>query len=236
MLPPHGVSGGRRETPSARDGGGCSLTSLERAVLDVHRAGDVPGFRDSGAVLSFPSHRRSRSRRAACSSTTGATSCRCGADVARAVADRVKGPRRAASRGEQLALGRLYERAGDRDRAHRSLRDGRRERWRRGRAARGARAAGGVARREARYEEAARAWEDVLAPSGRDGASSLDVGGNEALAIHHEHRRRDLATARRYAEALERQASARARRDVDHRIRRIDRKLGRTKRGRDAFT
>jgi len=52
----------------------------------------------------------------------------------------------------------------------------------------------------------------------------------EALAIHHEHRARDLAAARQYADGLSRTASGRARQDAAHRLGRIDRKL----KGKDA--
>src|SRR5262245_15524624 len=43
MLPTARRLWRRREMASALDGG-CNLTSLERAVLGVHRVGDVPGF------------------------------------------------------------------------------------------------------------------------------------------------------------------------------------------------
>ena len=225
MLPAARRLWRRRETSSALDGG-CNLTSLERAVLDVHRVGDVPGFEiparyfhfirtsDQPSVEPVLEHNRLDIVSLA-------------ALMSHALWLIGEGPEACREPGEQLALGRLYERAGDRDRAHRSYEmaaasvgdgDVRREAL--------ARLAASL-RREARFEEAARAWEGVLAVRGRDEASSLDVMANEALAIHHEHRRRDLQTARRYAEALERQASARARRDVDHRIKRIDRKLKR---------
>ena len=229
MLPAARRLWRRRETSSALDGG-CNLTSLERAVLDVHRVGDVPGFEiparyfhfirtgDQPSVEPVLEHNRLDIVSLA-------------ALMSHALWLIGEGPEACREPGEQLALGRLYERAGDRDRAHRSYEmaaasvgdgDVRREAL--------ARLAASL-RREARFEEAARAWEGVLAVRGRDGASSLDVMANEALAVHHEHRRRDLQAARRYAEALERQASARARRDVDHRIKRIDRKLGRTEKG-----
>jgi hypothetical protein len=229
MLPAARRLWRRREMSGALDGG-CNLTSLERAVLDVHRVGDVPGFEiparyfhflrtgDQPAVEPVLEHNRRDIVSLA-------------ALMSHALWLIGEGPEACREPGEQLALGRLYERAGDRDRAHRAYEmaaasvgdaDVQREAL--------ARLAASL-RRETRYEEAARAWEGVLAVRSRDGRSSLDVLANEALAIHHEHRRRDLETARQYAEALERQASARARRDVDHRIKRIDRKLGRTGKG-----
>jgi uncharacterized protein YprB with RNaseH-like and TPR domain len=223
MLPAARRLWRRREMANALDGG-CNLTSLERAVLDVHRVGDVPGFEiparyfhflrtgDRPAVEPVLEHNRRDIVSLA-------------ALMSHALWLIVEGPQACREPGEQLALGRLYERAGDSDRARQCCEmaaasiggaDVRREAL--------ARLAASL-RRDARYEDAARAWEGVLAVRGRDESSSLDLMANEALAIHHEHRRRDLATARRYAEALERQASARLRRDVDHRIKRIDRKL-----------
>ena len=223
MLPAARRLWRRREVSSALDGG-CNLTSLERAVLDVHRIGDVPGFEiparyfhflrtgDQPAVEPVLEHNRRDIVSLA-------------ALMSHALWLIHEGPEACRESGEQLALGRLYERAGDRERAHQAYEmaaatvgdaDVRREAL--------ARLAASL-RREARYDEAAQAWEGVLAVSGHRGASSLDALANQALAVHHEHRRRDLTAARRYAEALGRQASARARCDVDHRIKRIDRKL-----------
>ena len=45
----------------------------------------------------------------------------------------------------------------------------------------------------------------------------------EALAIHHEHRSRDLAQARRFAEQTRRVAGAH--RGIDQRLARLDRKI-----------
>jgi hypothetical protein len=225
MLPAARRLWRRREMSSALDGG-CNLTSLERAVLDVHRVGDVPGFEiparyfhflrtgDQPAVEPVLEHNRQDIVSLA-------------ALMSHALWLIGEGPEACREPGEQLALGRLYERAGERARAHQSYEmaaasvgdaDVQREAL--------ARLAASL-RREARHEDAARAWEGVLSVRGRGGSASLDVMANEALAVHNEHRRRDLAAARRYAEALEQQVSARARRDVDHRIKRIDRKMRR---------
>jgi hypothetical protein len=82
-------------------------------------------------------------------------------------------------------------------------------------------------RRQDRYEEAAAAWQGLLALAGgpRPASGSLERRAAEALAIHHEHRARDLASARHYAETLCADATGRAREDADHRLGRIDRKL-----------
>jgi hypothetical protein len=62
------------------------------------------------------------------------------------------------------------------------------------------------------------------------GLSPIDRRAAEALAIHHEHRARDLATARRYAEALRTETSGRKRQQILHRLGRLDRKLKQTER------
>jgi hypothetical protein len=52
----------------------------------------------------------------------------------------------------------------------------------------------------------------------------------EALAVHHEHRERDLTRARTLAmRALHAEDDARRRAAVTHRLDRLDRKLGRTR-------
>ena len=78
------------------------------------------------------------------------------------------------------------------------------------------------------FDEAAAAWQGVLGSAGRAarGDAALERRAAEALAIHHEHRARDLAAR----EALRgsrsrRDASGRARQDVAHRLGRLDRKL-----------
>ena len=103
-------------------------------------------------------------------------------------------PTPAATSAEQLALGRLYERAGDRARAIRVVRHG------------GARRSTADVRRHAlarlaallarddRHDEAAAAWRGVLdLARGRARRSRRSTRrAVEALAIHHEHRARDL--------------------------------------------
>ena len=61
----------------------------------------------------------------------------------------------------------------------------------------------------------------------RYGASpALEQRAVQALAIHYEHRARDLEAAHRYAERLNRQASGRARQSAAHRLGRIEKKMG----------
>jgi hypothetical protein len=81
-------------------------------------------------------------------------------------------------------------------------------------------------RRARRHGEAAGLWQAVLteAPDTRTAAEA-----NRALAVHHEHRVRDLRTARRFAVqalgVLDRRKDVRQCREAEHRLARLDRKL-----------
>ena len=121
---------------------------------------------------------------------------------------------------ERLALGRIYEAAGDMVRAERAFESA---------AATGdwdlrqhalARLAV-LLRRADRHPDAAVAWQGVLdaAPHRRAGLNPLERRAAEALAIHHEHRARSLPDAKHYATLMDPSA------DVQHRLNRIDRKL-----------
>jgi uncharacterized protein YprB with RNaseH-like and TPR domain len=222
MLPTARRFWSRRE--SAGDDSGCSLSALERSVLGFHRVDDVPGFeiparyfhflrtRDAGAVEGVLEHNRHDLRSLAVLMAHALWLAREGVDACREPC-------------EQLALARIYARAGDHDAAEQAL-------------ARAAESGDDDVRRQAlahlavtlrrdgRHEEAADRWQQILdLPSGA--ASALGRRATEALAIHHEHRRKDMAAARRYAEALERHASGSYKREVERRMSRIERKQAR---------
>jgi len=203
----------------------CTLTALERSVLRFHRIGDVPGFEipsryfhflrtgDTRAIQSVLEHNRLDVISLA-------------AVMSRALGLAADGPEGCETGGEQLGLGRLYERAGDRLRAIRAFKLA---------AASGpaevathalARLAV-VLRRQQRHEESAAVWRQVLASSSELPLrlDRLERVAAEALAIHHEHRARDLAAAKGYAEALRAQARGRFAAEVDHRLGRLDRKM-----------
>jgi hypothetical protein len=79
-------------------------------------------------------------------------------------------------------------------------------------------------RRERRYREAAQAWRELLGTG--QGRSRAARDAVEALAIHHEHRERDLPTARELAvRSLRSEDDLRRREAVRHRLARLDRKL-----------
>lgn len=231
MLPPARRLWSRRdarevgEHTEGSDERGCSLGALERTVLGLGRVGDVPGFEIPARYFHFLRTGNAESVRGVLEhNRTDIVSL--AALMSHALWLAQEGPDACREPEEQLAIGRLYERAGEMERARhaydaaaRSLDAGVRRR------ALACLAAG--LRREERYDEAAAAWQQVLdlAPGGRGHApSALDRRAAEQLAIHHEHRKKDVDAARRYAEALGRDASGTLRRDVDRRISRLKRK------------
>jgi hypothetical protein len=138
------------------------------------------------------------------------------------------GPAAATTAQEAYGLARIYERGGEYDNAEAALlktiefarRVGlepevhgealRRLAW--------------IRRRARRPHEAAEAWKE-LAVLPRC-AASLRREAREALAIHHEHRLKDLMTARQHAlDLLADGVSNRSR--VQHRLDRLERKLAR---------
>jgi uncharacterized protein YprB with RNaseH-like and TPR domain len=228
------LSGGAAAQPWIGDLGRtreCSLTSLERQLVGYRRAGDVPGFEiparyfqfvrsgDAGPLTAVLEH--NRLDLLALASLT-----------ARLFGLARQGPDATRDAREALALGRVYARAGLDDRACAAFE----------RAVALSRAPAGaydavtiesvrmlaLAYRRARdFEAAARCWQRLLDTRGCPETIAREA--SEALAIHNEHRRHDLASARTfalrnldYAERGMRPAWTQA---VKHRLSRIDRKL-----------
>jgi uncharacterized protein YprB with RNaseH-like and TPR domain len=212
--------------------GGCRLATLERALFDVRRVGDVPGVEIPSRFFRFlrsgdprPLEPVLEHNRLDLVSLAAVT-----ARAARLVDDGAEGCPDCA---QALALGRVYERAGAVDRAEACYR----------RAAASDVAAvrgeglyrlGLRCRRDRRFGEAADAWRALIAltehgafrrtPAG----SALREFAVEALAIHHEHRDRDLHAARELAMfALEEGPGARRADGYRHRLARLDRKIAR---------
>jgi hypothetical protein len=128
-----------------------------------------------------------------------------------------EGPSAATTPREAFGMGRLYERAGMNDHAL--------ECFRRTRTVDAFRASATLLRRLRRYEQAAAAWRELLGTRPCPPAYAREA--TEALAIHHEHRARDLDTARTFAlQSLRLQATAAHQDAVKYRLARLDRKLG----------
>jgi hypothetical protein len=202
----------------------CTLTSLERSILRFQRLDDVPG-------LEIPSRYFQFLRTGDATMIEGILEHNChdllslAAVMAHALRLAADGPEACDTATEQVGLGRLYERAGELARAERAY------------ALAAASGDGELAahafarlavllRRQARYHDAARAWEGILALSSeRPLDARLQRRATEALAIHHEHRARDLAAARHYAEALRRRTAGLQTQDVERRVNRLEKKM-----------
>ena len=215
------------------DDGGCRLSTLERVLFDVERVGDVSGFEVPSRFFRFlrsgdprPLEPVLEHNRLDLVSLAAVT-----ARAARLAQDGVEACR---DEPEALALGRVYERCGMLEAADDCY-------------ARAVRSTHIVVRaealyrqglrlrRERRYGEAATCWRDLLDVVPRSLArrgtplKALRDFAAEALAIHHEHRDRDLSTARELALfALEEAGGTGARSDgLRHRLARLERKLAR---------
>ena len=201
------------------------LVSLERSVLGVRRVGDVPGAEIPGRYAAFlrggdvtllePILEHNRLDLVSLGVLT-ALACRLIAD----------GPE-ALTRPEQaLGLGRTLEAVGRGDEAR-----GCYERVLEVAsssdqivAAEALSRLAAAHRRRRRYAEAADCWQRLLALS--EAPRRFRREAAIALAVHHEHRDRDLLEARRLAQvALEREHHPTHRRAVEHRLDRLERKL-----------
>ena len=201
----------------------CRLTYLEQALCGHERESDVPGFEIPSRYFQYVRSGDARPLQAVFEHNR--------LDIvslamltARAAQLLEEGPSAATAGREAFGLGRLYERAGLMEDAVASYR----------RAAGGGaasvriealRAAAIVLRRLRRYGEAAAAWRDLLdAPQCSPGYARE---ASEALAVHHEHRVRDLEIARNFAvQSLSLQGTPARQQATRHRLARLDRKLG----------
>lgn len=208
----------------------CSLTALEQDILGLVRQDDVPGWEIPQRFFAY----------ARTGDATGLTAvmehnrldlvslAAVTAVIMEMAASDAAGGR---DRHDCLALARLYEYLGLGEAAERCYSraaeaDGLIE----GRADREARAEAlhWLAlrwRRARRFSDAAEAWQQLSAIPGID--RDLRREALEALAIHHEHRAKDLAAAKAFAVQASRLAvPGRSEQDLHHRLGRLSRKLG----------
>lgn len=205
----------------------CKLSVLERHLAGVHRVGDVPGLEIPSRFFRFirdgdatPLEAVLEHNRIDLLSLALVT--------ARAIRLIEQGPAAARHPRECLGLGRLYERASRPEDAESAFvhaaslaaRVGREPEVR----AESLRRLALCRRRSGRMPEAAAAWQELVAlPSC---PSTLRREAREALAIHHEHRSRDLAAAKTFVlEALAENPASRWREQAEYRLQRLDRKL-----------
>ena len=206
---------------------GCRLSTLERTLFDVRRVGDVPGLEIPSRFFGFVrsgdprplepvlEHNRIDLVSLAAVTARAVKLARDGHDACRDCA-------------EALALGKVFDKAEHFGRAEACYRFATQS------PDAGVRAEGLYKlavrlRRDRRFADAASVWRelmDLTEPRNRRAGmlGELRQVAVEALAIHHEHRAKDLAGARELAlVALE--EAGRREPDLRHRINRLERKL-----------
>jgi len=218
MLPAARRLWSRREDDTS-----CSLTALERSVLGFHRVGDVPGFEipvryfqflrtgDASIIEGVLEHNRLDLISLA-------------AVTARAFELASEGPLWCSEACEQLGLGHLYERQGDLARAEEAFSFAAVSAEERDLRSRALERLALLRRRARRFDEAATAWQHIVDRAKRP-FSAIERRAAEALAIHHEHRAHDLASAQRYAQVVRGHTNGRRAADVEHRLGRLAKKL-----------
>jgi uncharacterized protein YprB with RNaseH-like and TPR domain len=174
----------------------CSLTALERRVLGARRRGDIPGFAIPSRYFQFVRSRDAHPlvdvlehNRLDLLSLAGVT--------ARLLYLVAGGADAAGDAREALALGMIYARADDELRARAALEKALEIGDRAIVEAEASRALALLERRARRHDRAAVHWRRVLDCAG--GPGHLVREATEALAIHHEHRLRDLESAEAFA-------------------------------------
>jgi uncharacterized protein len=213
------------------DENGCRLSTLERTLFDVVRVGDVPGMDIPARFFGFVrsgdprplepvlEHNRIDLVSLAAVTARGMRMAREGQDGCRDCA-------------EALALGKILERAEHVSRAEACYRYAGQSPVSHIRADALYRLAVRL-RRDRRFDDAADTWRELIEftepRSMRRGVlGQLRQVAVEALAIHREHRAKDLVGARELALTVLEESGGRTER-VRHRLARLDRKLARNK-------
>jgi hypothetical protein len=209
------------------DDSSCSLSVLEKQIAGLHRVGDVPGYEIPSRFFRFVRSGDVRPLEAVMEHNR-LDLVSLAALLARAIVLITRGPSAAMTAQEAYGLARVYERGGAYENAEASLL----------RTIEFARRVGGepevhaealrrlawIRRRDRRPHEAAEAWNELaILPRC---AAALRREAKEALAIHHEHRLKDLQAARQHALDLLNDGVANPAR-VQHRLDRLERKLAR---------
>jgi tetratricopeptide (TPR) repeat protein len=202
----------------------CRLSTLEQHLCGYVREGDVAGFEIPACYFRYV-HSGDPRPLAAVLEHNRLDLLSLALVTARAAQLLEDGPAAASTAREALGMGRLYERGGLMTEAKSSFaraiefkdadEDLRAE---------ALRAFALVARRLRHYDDAADAWRRVLGLN--ECPRPIEREASEALAVHHEHRRRDLASARDFTlRLLNVDESTTRRQATEFRLARLDRKL-----------
>lgn len=212
--------GGAGETP-------CSLQALENLVLGVRRAADVAGSEIPARYFQFIRTGDARPlvavlehNRLDLLSLAGLTARLL--DLVR------KGPGAVQYAREALALGRVYARGGLHSRARESYQRACTEGSMASIKSDALKSLALLCRRSRRYEDAASYWRDLLDLPGCP--SHMAREASQALAVHHEHRARDLAAARAFALRSFDAHKPTWNQAVQYRLARIERKINNSQR------
>src|SRR5688572_2508732 len=211
------------------DDASCSLAVLEKHIAGLHRVGDVPGYEIPSRFFRFVRDGDARPLEAVLEHNR-LDLLSLAAVLARAITLITKGPADARTAQEAYGLARVYERAGAYDNAEaallRTIDFAKRVGGEPEVHAEALRRLAWIRRRTRRVHEAAEAWHE-LASLPRC-AASLRREAREALAIHYEHRSKNLQTARQHALDLLADMGANHHQRVRHRLDRLERKLARS--------
>jgi uncharacterized protein YprB with RNaseH-like and TPR domain len=209
------------------DDSSCSLAVLEKHIAGLHRVGDVPGYEIPSRFFRFVRDGNARPLEAVLEHNR-LDLISLAAVLARAITLITSGPSIASSAQEAYGLARVYERAGAYENAEaallKTIEFARRVGGEPEVHAEALRRLAWIRRRSRRPHDAAAAWEE-LASLPRC-AAALRREAAEALAIHHEHRSKNLDRARQHALELLTDPEANSVR-VRYRLDRLERKLAR---------
>ena len=214
------------ESPSGQEASvsGCRLTELEHTLLGHERLGDVPGFEIPSRYFHFVRTGDARPLEAVLEHNR-LDLLSLALVTARAAQMLDDGAAAARTAREAFGMGRLFERGGmatDASACYQRAAELPGEVSTHAEALRGDAV---LARRQRRYTDAAVTWRRLLDLRGCP--PEIVREASEALAVHHEHRLRDLELARRFAlQSLHLPASIARQQAVQHRLARLDRKLG----------
>jgi len=203
---------------------GVRLTTIERTLCGHRRDGDVPGFEIPARYFHFVRTGEARQLEAVLEHNR-LDLMSLAVLTSRAAQLLEDGPVSSGAAREALGLGQIYERAGLPEEARAAF----------------ARATGlpsdpltraealralAVACRRARdHAAAADAWRSILDLRGCP--ASIARGASEAMAVHHEHRLRDLRSAKTFAlNSLRLPVTPTRRNALEHRLARLNRKIG----------